>query len=141
MLPEIVCLAKAENALFGNADFLVPDFESIIVINIDGRIETIGVDANPLGRGQEFPAPVNSFTLEVVTEGEVTQHLEVGAVTCGLADVLNVAGTNALLAGGDAMTRQLCSPVKKGFIGAIPELMSRRDASFCGISEKLGRRR
>ena len=107
MLPEVVGLAKAENALSGDADFLVPDFKCLVVINVDGRIETIGVDANPLGRGQEFPAPVNGFTLEVVTEGEVTQHLEVGAVTCGLADVLDVAGTNALLAGGDTMTRGL----------------------------------
>ena len=28
-----------------------------------------------------------------------------------------------------------------GFIGAMPELMSRSDGSFCGMSEKLGRRR
>ena len=29
-----------------------------------------------------------------------------------------------------------CSPVKNGFIGAMPELMSRSDGSFCGMSEK-----
>ena len=34
-----------------------------------------------------------------------------------------------------------CSPVNQGFMGAMPELMSRRDASFWGIREKLGRRR
>ena len=34
-----------------------------------------------------------------------------------------------------------CSPVKKGFMGAMPLLISSRLASFWGIREKLGRRR
>ena len=33
------------------------------------------------------------------------------------------------------------SPVKYFFMGAMPELMSSRDLSFCGIREKLGRRK
>ena len=33
------------------------------------------------------------------------------------------------------------SPVNQGFMGAMPELISSSDASFLGISEKLGRRR
>ena len=38
--------------------------------------------------------------LEVVAEGEVAQHLKVGAVTGSLAHTLNIRGTDALLAGG-----------------------------------------
>ena len=34
-----------------------------------------------------------------------------------------------------------CSPVNQGFMGAMPLLMSSREASFWGIREKLGRRR
>ena len=44
---------------------------------------------------------MNGFTLEVITEREVAQHLEISAVAGSLADVLNVAGTDALLAGAD----------------------------------------
>ena len=33
-----------------------------------------------------------------------------------------------------------CSPVNQGFMGAMPELISSRDASFWGTREKLGRR-
>ena len=39
--------------------------------------------------------------LEVVAEGEVAQHLKVGAVAGGLAHALDVRGADALLAGGD----------------------------------------
>ena len=33
------------------------------------------------------------------------------------------------------------SPLNQGFMGVMPALMSRMDLSFCGIREKLGRRR
>ena len=33
------------------------------------------------------------------------------------------------------------SPVNQGFMGAMPLLMSSKEASFWGIREKLGRRR
>ena len=59
----------------------------------------------------------------------------------GLADVLDVAGADALLAGADRWRGGSCSPVNQGFMGAMPELMSSNDASFWGIREKLGRRR
>ena len=45
--------------------------------------------------------------LEIVAEGEVAQHLEVGAVAGGLADVLDIAGADALLAGGHTMAGRL----------------------------------
>src|SRR5690606_20276028 len=48
--------------------------------------------------GEELPGPRNDLGLEVVTEGEVAQHLEEGAVTGGLADLFDVEGADALLA-------------------------------------------
>ena len=107
MLPEVVLLAEAEDALGRDADLLVPDFERLVIVNIDGRVQAVGVDADPVRTGQEFPAPVNGLALEVIAEGEVAEHLEEGAVACGLADVLDVAGADALLAGGDAVARRL----------------------------------
>ena len=44
--------------------------------------------------------------LEVVAEREVAQHLKEGAVAGGLADILDIAGADALLAGGDAASRR-----------------------------------
>ena len=107
MLPEVVLLAEAEDALRCNADLLVPDLECLVIVNVDGRIQAIRVNADPLRTGQEFPAPVNGLALEVVAEGEVAQHLEEGAVTGGLANVLDIAGADALLAGGNAVARRL----------------------------------
>ena len=52
---------------------------------------------------QEFPRPGNRLLLEVVAKGEVAQHLKEGAVAGSVAHVLDVAGADALLAGGDAL--------------------------------------
>ena len=107
MLPEIVFLAEAEDALGRDADLLVPDFERLVVVNVDGRVQAVRVDADPVRARQKLPAPVDRFALEVIAEGEVAEHLEEGAVARGLADVLDVAGADALLAGGDAVARRL----------------------------------
>ena len=108
VLPEVVLLAEAEDAVFRNADIFMPDLERLVVLDIDRRIQTVSRNAHDLG--QELPAPGDGFLLEVVAEREVAQHLKVGAVARGLADVLDVAGTNALLAGRDAVTRRLLFP-------------------------------
>ena len=107
MLPEVVLLAEAEDALGRDADLLVPDFERLVVVNVDGRVQAVRVDADPVRARQELPAPVDRFALEVIAEGEVAEHLEEGAVARGLADVFDVAGADALLAGGDAAARRL----------------------------------
>ena len=68
----------------------------------------------------------------VVAEREIAQHLEIGAVAGGVADVLNVAGADALLAGTDAVAGG-SSAGEPGLHGAMPELMSSRLASFWGM--------
>ena len=45
--------------------------------------------------------------LEVVAEGEIAQHLKVGAVAGSLTDVLDIAGADALLAGADPVPGRL----------------------------------
>ena len=113
MLPEVILLAEAEDAVFGDADHVAPDGEGLVicggrlVAREDGRIEAIRLKADPLGAGQEFPCPGNGLLLEVIAEGEVAQHLKIRAVAGRMADVFNVAGADALLTGGDAVARRL----------------------------------
>ena len=123
VLPEVILLAKLEDALGGDADLLVPDAEGLIVggsgliAGKDGGVEALGVQTHPLLAGQKLPGPVDGLLLEVVTEGEVAQHLKVGAVAGGLADILNIAGADALLAGGHPVTGGLLLAGEEGLHG------------------------
>ena len=49
VLPEVILLAEAEDTLGGDADLLVPNLKGLIVIDIDGGIETVGIDTDPVG--------------------------------------------------------------------------------------------
>ena len=101
MLPEVVFLAEFIDAVLRDHHLLVPDLIGFVVAFINGRIQTLGIQADDLG--QELPCPRNGLILEIITEREVAQHLEESAVPRGLADVLQVACTDALLAGGHAL--------------------------------------
>jgi hypothetical protein len=68
----------------------VPDVPGLVVVLIDGGIQAVGLQAHPFGAGEKFPGPGDGLVLEVIAEGEVAQHLEIGAVAVGLADVLDV---------------------------------------------------
>ena len=76
--------------------------------------------------------------LEIIAKGEVAQHLKERAVACRLSDILNIAGTDTFLASRNAaLAAGSPAPVKYGFSGAMPALISRRLLSLCGTSEKL----
>ena len=66
--------------------------------------------------------------LEVVSEGEIAQHLKVGAVAGGFADVLDVAGADALLAGADTVAGRLLFAGEVGLHGG-----------HAGVDEQQGR--
>ena len=112
MLPEVVSLAETEDILSRDADFFVPNFKGFLVIFIDRRIQTILFQANHLG--QELPTPGNGLVLKVITKGEIAQHLKIGAVAGGLADILNIAGTDTLLAGAHSSSGGLHFAFKVG---------------------------
>ena len=113
VLPEVVLLAELEDAVLGDTDLLVPDAERLVVggrglVAGENRgIQAVRVEADPLGARQEFPRPVDGLGLEIVAEREVAEHFKVRAVARGVADVLDVAGADALLAGGHAVARGL----------------------------------
>ena len=123
VLPEVVLLAELKDPLGGDADLLVPDAEGLVVggggfvAGEHGGVEPVGLQAYPLGGGQELPGPVDGVPLEVVAEGEVAQHLKVGAVAGGVADVLDIAGADALLAGGHPVAGRLLLPGEPGLHG------------------------
>ena len=94
----------SENALCRNTDFFIPDIESLIVLQINGRIETVCRDSYAFG--QELPCPVDRFCLEVIAEGEVAQHLKECAVAGCLTDILDIAGTDTFLTCGDSASRR-----------------------------------
>ena len=66
MLPEVVFLAKAEDPFRRNADLLVPDIKSLIVIQINRRIETIRIQPHHLG--QKLPGPMDGIRLKIISE-------------------------------------------------------------------------
>ena len=99
-LPEVILLAQPHHMVGGDAAALGPDLIRLIVILIDRNIQLIHRQLQLFG--DEFPCPAGGVLLEVIAEGEVAQHLEVGAVAGGLADVFDIGGTDALLAAGGA---------------------------------------
>ena len=134
VLPEVVLLAELEDAPGGDADLLVPDPEGLIVgggglvAGENGGVQPVRVQPHPLGGGQELPGPVDGVLFEVVAKGEVAQHLEIGAVAGGMADVVDVAGADALLAGGHPMAGRLLLAGEPGLHGG-----------HAGVDEQQGR--
>ena len=114
VLPEVIVLAEAGDAALGDANLVAPDVERLVVLFIHGRIQPLGVEADPVRARQKLPRPSDGFMLEVVAEGEVAEHLKIRAVARGLADVFNVAGADALLAGADTVARRLLVALEIG---------------------------
>ena len=89
--PEVVfCLADMGR---NHAD-LDPEIVSFLIIRINGDIHLFTVKSDPLRAGQEFPCPGNRFLLEIVADGEVSEHFEECVVTGSLADILDIVGTD-----------------------------------------------
>ncbi len=99
VLPEVVLLAQADDAGRIHAYLFRPDVEGFVVVLIDGDPQLVNGQLQDFG--DVLPGPGGGFVLEVIAEGEIPEHLKVGAVAGGLTDPLDVGGADALLAGGD----------------------------------------
>ena len=97
VLPEVVLFAEFVDPVRRDMHGVQPDFISFVVPLIDRRVQALGIQTDPLG--QKLPCPRNGLFFEIITKGEVAQHLKEGAVAGSLAHVLQVTGTDALLAG------------------------------------------
>ena len=138
MLPEVILLAEAENALRGDADLVMPDVPCLVVIEIDARVQPVGIDADPVGGGQKFPRPVDGFALEVIAEGEVAEHFKVGAVARRLADVFDIGRADALLAGRHAAARRLFLSGEPRFHGAHAGVDEQKRGVVAGDQREAG---
>ena len=115
MLPEIIFLAKSENPLRRNADFPVPDIISLVVVLINGRIQSVLRQTHH--SCQKLPAPRNGLALKVIPKGKISQHFKKSAVSCSLAHVLQIARADALLAGSHTSSGRNFLPGKIGLEG------------------------
>ena len=107
--PVVFLHAHALNTLGGEAHLVVPDVEGLVVTLINGDPQALRIQTEAaliLRGGQQLVSKRNRLLLEVITEGEVTGHLEEGTVTCGLTDLFNVQGADALLHAGCAGERR-----------------------------------
>ena len=112
MLPEVVLLAELVDVISRHMDVVQPDVVGLVVIQVHGRVQPLRIETDPLG--QKFPGPRNRLLLEIVSEGEIAQHLKIGAVPRRFADIFQVSGPDALLAGCDAPSRRDLLPREPG---------------------------
>ena len=95
--PEIVLFSQADNALLGNADFIMPNIKGFLIVFVNG-------DPNPLLRQiqmlcHKFPGPGNRFFFEIIPKREIAQHFKKSGVAGGMPYIFNIACSNTLLAG------------------------------------------
>ena len=106
--PEVVFHAH-DLDMFGVNTLVLPHRAGFLIIGEGGhpqflRIETVA--ALVLRGGQQLIRIVDGFFLEVITEGEIAQHLEESTVTGGFADLVDIQSTHALLIGCHAALRR-----------------------------------
>ena len=89
--------------------FVLPHRAGFLVVGESGHPQFLRIEAVAaliLRGGQQLIRIVDGLLLEVITEGEVAKHLEERAVTGGLADLVDVQSTHALLVGSHAVLRR-----------------------------------
>ena len=107
--PVVFLHAHALNTLGRETNSLSPNLVRLFVTLINGDPQALRIQTETtliLRGGQQLVSERNSLLLEVITEGEVTSHLEEGTVTRSLTDLFNVQGADALLHAGRAGERR-----------------------------------
>ncbi len=107
--PEIVGTSDTDNLAVGKPRDLLPQFEGVIVVDIDGDQKTIFRQREVLG--DKGPCQFDRALLEVVAEREIAEHLEECVMARGIADIVQVvvlaAGAHAFLRAHGARIRPL----------------------------------
>ena len=102
--PEIVARRDANDAVVGKAGDFFPQSERFVVVVIDRDEQPVLAEAEFLG--DQVPGERDRLFLEIISKGEVSEHLEKGVVPGGIADVIEIvvlaAGADAFLRGGGA---------------------------------------
>jgi hypothetical protein len=97
--PEIVGAGDPQDSAVRQSGNLLPEFEGLVVVDIDGRGQLLRRNAELFGH--QIPGKLDGAFLEVIAEREVAEHLEKRVVPCGVSDVVEIvvlaAGAHALL--------------------------------------------
>ena len=107
--PEVVLLPHPDDPIWHDGAFLLPEPFRLLVLLEDGDPEALLREFEHLG--EEDPGVADRLPLEVVSEGEVAEHLEEGVVPSGAPHVLEVVvlppGAHAFLGAHRAGVRPL----------------------------------
>ena len=109
--PEII--GKRINMIFRQSDHRMPVIISFLIIRIDCNIQAGAVEFDYFSK--EFPCPGNSFLLEIIAKGEVSQHFEKCMVSCSISYIFDITSADALLACCDSMSRRFNLACEKRF--------------------------
>jgi hypothetical protein len=97
--PEIVLLPQPDDAILG--DNLSPEVEGFVIVEID-RDPHLILGQTPL-MDQKIPSHLDGPFFEIISKGEVSQHLKEGMVSGRLPHILQIvvfsSSSNALLGG------------------------------------------
>ena len=97
--PPVVLVAVAVDAFDGHTDLVVPDIESLVVVEVDGHVQSVRGEAEQLRH--QLPRESDRTLLEIVADAEIAQHFEEGQVLV-VPHLVDVCGAEALLAAGEA---------------------------------------
>jgi len=93
--PEIILFAESQYLLSGDSN-LLPIGEGFIIVKVNSYPELLLRQFQILGN--KLPGPENSFFFKIITDTEITQHLEEGKVFA-ITNRIYISGAKALLAG------------------------------------------
>ena len=93
--PKVVLFAEAQYLSSGYAN-LPPIGEGFIIVKVNGYPEPLLRQFQILGN--KVPSPQYSFFFKIITDTEITQHLEEGKVFA-ITNRIYISGAKTLLAG------------------------------------------
>ena len=75
----------------------MPDLFSLVIVLVNRNVQSVLWQLQHLGH--ILPSPSDSLVLEIVTKREIAEHFKICTVSCGLADILDIACSDTFLAG------------------------------------------
>jgi len=96
--PKVIGFVHPRNPAHRESDFLVPNFGGFVIVFVDRYGQSIWIDPEPLFIGEQLPSPLDGFVFKIIAKAEVAEHLEERVVISGSADVIDITGSQALLA-------------------------------------------
>src|SRR5215212_4898313 len=103
--PPVV--VEPADTLVGHPDHVAPDPQGVLIVGVHGREKTIS--GNTQVASKKLPGPLERFPLEIISDGEVPEHEEKGAVAL-VADLVDINGAEALLNRNHPLRRGLFQP-------------------------------